>query len=171
MPLRAPRSAIPVLALLALAGPGGRTARADGGPPLLVAEALAHPAGGDAVYLARPAATGGAPRATARPRGGRRARQLLWRSSDDERIVTEVRWSRQRDALAFATRDRRGAMTLVVVLVGVPGGHVMTWPIPSPLHPTSIAEAPSVTWLGRERVAFGRSEARPDVVASWRVRK
>ena len=127
-----------------------------------VAEAEAHPAGGDAVYLAR----------ASRRRSGTARRMLVWRSSEHERIVTDLRWSRQRDALAFATRNRRGAMTLVVVLIdGFPGGHVMTWPIPEPRHPTSLPVEPTVSWLGRGRVGFGRSEVSPDVVASWQVRQ
>jgi len=85
------------------------------------------------------------------------------------KIITEISWSKRRDALAFATTNRSGAIKLVVVLIGGElDGHVMTWPIP----PRDRARArPTVTWLGRRRVAFGRSELRPEVVASWSVRQ
>ena len=111
--------------------------------------ARAHPAGGDAVYVSR---------------------RLLWRGdSKREQVVSDIRWSRSRDAVAFATTDRLGVLKLVVVLVGGnTDGHVMSWPIPVASTPSAT---PTVTWLGRRRVAFGRSEVRPDVVASWRVRQ
>ncbi len=148
-------------------------ARADRSP-ILVAEAVAraHPGGGEAVYLMAQGRAARRPRQVVR-RAGRRGRErgtILWRSSEHEHIVTDLRWSRRRDALAFATRDGRGAMTLVVVLVGgAPDGHVMKWPIPTPTRASSGPSTPTVTWLGRDRVGFGRSRVRPDVVASWRV--
>jgi hypothetical protein len=113
------------------------------------AVARAHPTGGDAVYAGR---------------------RLLWRGhSKREQVVSKIRWSRTRDALAFATTDRLGVLKLVVVLVGGDtDGHVMTWPIPVSSAPSAT---PTVTWLGQRRVAFGRSQVRPDVVASWRVRQ
>jgi hypothetical protein len=113
-----------------------------------------RPTGADAVYLGR--------------RVG--SRRLVWRSpSRHERIITRVRWSKRRDALAFATANRKGWVKLVVVLVGGDlDGHTMTWPVPRRAHKASH---PTVTWLGRRRVAFGRTEVRPDVVASWSVRQ
>ncbi len=119
-----------------------------------VAVAGAHPSGTDAVYLGE--------------RVGKR--RLVWRApSRHVRIITEVAWSKRRDALAFAITNRLGAIRLVVVLIGGDlDGHVMSWPIPS----RDRARAhPTVTWLGSRRVAFGRSELRPEVVASWSVRQ
>ena len=165
-------SALLTLAI-AVVGAGAPEARADRAP-VVVAEAVAraHPGGGEAVYLL---SEGKAKRRRGRFLGpaGRRGHQratVLWRSSEHEHIVTDLRWSRRRDALAFATRDHRGAMTLVVVLVGgTPDGHVMKWPIPAVRRASSVPSTPTVTWLGRDRVGFGRTELRPDVVASWRV--
>jgi hypothetical protein len=113
-----------------------------------------HPCGGDAVYLGK--------------RVG--ARRLVWRApSRHERIITDLSWSKRRDALAFATSNRTGWIKLVVVLVGGDlDGHTMTWPLP---RRTSRPARPTVTWLGQRRVAFGRSELRPEVVASWSVRQ
>jgi len=126
---------------------------ADGGKRRR-AVASAHPTGGDAVYLGR--------------RSG--MRRLIWRApSRHERVITEVTWSKHHDGLAFATKNRRGAINLVVVLIGGDlDGHTMSWPIPR----RSIERTrPTVTWLGTQRVAFGHSEVRPDVVASWSVRQ
>jgi hypothetical protein len=98
-------------------------------------------------------------------------RRLVWRASNRHvRVVSRVRWSRSRHALAFVTRNRRGAVTLEVVLMrGHTRGHNMSWPIPARL--SRFRRAPSVTWLNERRVAFGRSAIRPDLVASWRVAK
>ncbi len=96
------------------------------------------------------------------------AGKRLWRGEPGERVISAAVWSKTRDAVAFATRARNGAVTLVVVLVGGDShGHTMRWPIPPRAESRGSA---SVTWLGRRRVAFGRSTLRPTVVASWRVR-
>ncbi len=104
--------------------------------------------------------------ATAVYYGGER----VWRAKRrGERVITPVLSSRQRGAVAFATRTRRGSVTLIVVLVDkAVRGHVMTWVIPRRTHKRGRA---NVMWLGRSKVGFGYSPVRPVVVASWRVRQ
>ena len=98
-------------------------------------------------------------------------RRAIWRGrSTRQRVISNVRWSRSRDAVAFAARGRFGAATLVVVLVGGGvDGHVMRFPVPARARPR--AGRTSVMWLGRRRVGLGRSPVQPDMVASWRVRQ
>lgn len=95
--------------------------------------------------------------------------QRVWRARRrGERVITNVLSSTRRGAVAFATRSRRGRVTLVVVLVAPDvRGHVMTWPIP---RRTRRRGRPTVMWLGTRKVGFGYSAVRPAVVASWRVR-
>lgn len=98
-------------------------------------------------------------------------RKAVWRAkSRHTKIITAVRWSRSRDAVAFATRTRRGAVTVKVVLLrGHARGHALSWPVPHRLG--NVRKRASVTWIGKRKVAFGRSAVRPDLVASWRLPK
>jgi hypothetical protein len=86
----------------------------------------------------------------------------------DMAVVTRVVWSRTRHAIAFATESRRGELTLEVVLIGGPADlHSVSWEIPERVQRMRGGGDPSVTWLGPRRVAFGYSEVRPAMVASW----
>jgi hypothetical protein len=65
-------------------------------------------------------------------------------------------WSPRGDAVAFASRDRTGHPSLVVLLAH---GPPLTWRLPEP--------ARAVAWLGPTRVGAGPSELTPRMVASW----
>jgi hypothetical protein len=97
--------------------------------------------------------------------GGR----VVWCApSSDVRVVTRVVWSRTRHAIAFATETRRGDITLEVVLLGGPADlHSVSWAIPERVRQMGDRGQPAVSWLGPKRVAFGYSEVRPAMVASW----
>jgi hypothetical protein len=98
--------------------------------------------------------------------GGRK----MWAGERGERVVSKVRWSKRRDAVAFAVRGRVGGDQLVVVLVGGEvEGHTMRWAVPDPSRKRG-PRRPTVTWMGKARVAYGADEVRPTVVASWTVR-
>jgi hypothetical protein len=88
-------------------------------------------------------------------------------SSPREKIISDVVASERAGAIAFATRTRGLAMQLVVVLLGGENDLLtMTWDLP----PAADERTPTVTWLGRRRVAFGYSLA-PELIASWTVRE
>jgi len=100
----------------------------------------------------------------------------LWTGERGERVVSAVRSSERGDAVAFVVRRASGTDHLVVVLVGGDADkHVMRWPIPSSAggefaRVRGRENRPTVTWMGRQRVAYGPTELRPTVVASWTVR-
>ena len=95
--------------------------------------------------------------------------RVVWCAPDaDTRVVTQIVWSPDRHAIAFATERGRRETTLEVVLIG--GGadrHSVSWPIPERVRRARGRNAPAVTWLGPRRVGFGYSEVRPALVASW----
>lgn len=94
--------------------------------------------------------------------GGR----VLWRSPRaGTRVVSDLVWSRARDAVAFATRDRAGSTRLVVVMVGGDvHGQAVSWAVPAR---ALRASRPVIVWLDARRVVLGASELQPAVVASW----
>jgi hypothetical protein len=80
-------------------------------------------------------------------------------------VTSPLVWSASGDAVAFATRDPRGACTLVVVLVDGQGPHTtMQWPVPQHARP-----ARAIQWLGASRVGVGPAELDLKAVASWKV--
>jgi hypothetical protein len=94
----------------------------------------------------------------------------VWSGQGGERVISAVATSRKGDAVAFATRGAEGAVALVVVLVGGDvDGHTMRFPVPSGARPTRRGK-PTVTWMGKTRVAYGPAELAPTVIASWRLR-
>lgn len=96
----------------------------------------------------------------------------LWVGRRGERVVSDVRWSRQRDAVAFVTWGSVGGAQLVVVVVRGPGrGQALRWWIPvRGSWSRRPARRATVTWLGRSRVAYAPGGLRPTLVASWTVR-
>ena len=91
--------------------------------------------------------------------------RVVWCGS---RRVSEVVWSRSRQAVAFATRDRRGLALHVAFVGGLGAGTLLTWPATLEL---SKGQRPEVTWLSHNRVAMGRTIVRPQLVASWNLRQ
>ena len=80
-------------------------------------------------------------------------------------VVSAVVWSERSDALAFAARDQRGVVSLVVVLVdGEAAPAALAWPVPASALPLA-----AITWLGADRVGAGPAPLAPTVVASWRT--
>lgn len=82
-------------------------------------------------------------------------------------VAAEPVWSRGRQAVAFATRSRRGRLILRVAVIGgryrgtLLSWRLRGWRLPGPL---------SVMWLGHRRIGLGQSPVRPMLVASWRLR-
>jgi len=89
--------------------------------------------------------------------------RIAW-CADSRRVsvVTEVTQSDAGNGLG------RGMELIVVLLGGVADLYTMTWMLPDP---RGSAPEPTVTWLGKERVGFGYSPVRPDVIASWKLRE
>jgi hypothetical protein len=97
-------------------------------------------------------------------------KRRVWVGASGERVISRASWNQRRDAVAFAIRADTGTTSLVVVLVGGDADrHTMRWAVPAPARPVRRA-SPTITWMGRRRVAYGPSELRPTVVASWQVR-
>ena len=94
-------------------------------------------------------------------------RRVVWCApSRDVRVASRVVWSDSRHAIAFATESRVGALTLEVVLVAGRELHNVSWELPD-VRRSPRRGAPVITWLGPQRLAFGFSEIRPALVASF----
>lgn len=95
----------------------------------------------------------------------------VWSGDRGERVISTIKLSKRRDAVAFAARTRTGAVSLVVVLVGGDAnGHTMRFPVPGKARRPHHNGSPTVTWMGKHRVAYGPGELVPTMVASWKLR-
>lgn len=84
-------------------------------------------------------------------------------------IVSGIMESDRAGAIAFAIQTPGEGTTLIVVLLGDESNLVtMTWAVPKP---RGKRVEPTVTWLGKQRVGFGYSPVRPDVIATWKIRE
>ena len=94
-------------------------------------------------------------------------RKRVWRAKRrGDRVVTPVKWSKSRSAIAFAHRDGKGLLRLTVVFVGgTAKGQKLSWNLPLIRLPR-----PNIHWISKNKVGLGKDPLRPQIVASWRVR-
>lgn len=90
-------------------------------------------------------------------------------SSQRQTVVSEVIESERAGAVAFAVHTSGVGTELVVVLIGGENDLLtMKWDVP---EPRGRQRDPTVMWLGKQRVGFGYSPVRPDVIATWKIRE